>query len=76
MKESSLNRIKAYIHWIKQEKEPDEDRLLMANDIEKLLKVAEAAREMLELKFTLYPCEIDRDCRPCNLKQAFDELEK
>jgi hypothetical protein len=47
MSNSTIERCSAWIHWVKQEKESDEDRLLMANDIEKLLEVAKACNKFL-----------------------------
>jgi len=51
MKDSTLNRCKAWIHWVfKEERNIDEedpfyeDRLLMAQDMEKFIAVAEAAK--------------------------------
>ena len=57
MKQSTLNRCKAWVHWVFKERvnlegEGDplyEDRLLMAQDIEKLIAVAEDAQVMHDI---------------------------
>lgn len=39
-----------------------------------LIEIAKAAEPFLDIKN--YPCNEDEPCRVCNLKQAFDNLEK
>ncbi len=44
---ASILRIKAWAHWVLMEKEPDEDRLLMANDIKALVEIVEKTKDYL-----------------------------
>jgi hypothetical protein len=40
----AYNRLKSFAHWIKLEKDPGEDRMLHASDIDCILAVVDAAR--------------------------------
>jgi len=69
---SSLLRLKAFTHWVKLEKEVDDDRLLFAYDIDNLLEVAEAAREKLKI---IYGPKLEAE-QPCKLLQALKKLDE
>lgn len=43
---NSYYRLRAWVYWVLLEKEPDDDRLMMALDIERVLDVVEAAKRL------------------------------
>lgn len=67
---NSYSRLMAWAHWVKAEKDPDDDRLLMARDIDKLLAVVEAAREQL---YIVYGPNLEAD-QPCKMLRAIKNL--
>lgn len=65
-----------WAHWVKLEKPLDEDRLLMAKDIDKLIAVAHAAQDFLKEshdKQSNMTCYLGTQY---NLEKALEDLEK
>lgn len=43
----TIERLKTYVHWLQQEKDPDEDRILLAQDLLEVLRVVSAAATLM-----------------------------
>ena len=59
-KKSTFDRVRAWSHWVKLEKPPaDVDRLLMANDMERLLAVVEKSEDLIKDDGIYDPSELE-----------------
>ena len=72
MNSDSYKRVKCWVHWVHQEEDPDEDRLLMATDLDCFVKIAEAAFD--SHTFGYISCEPDENCGSCRLTEVFRKM--
>lgn len=45
--ESSFSRLTDWVHWVRQDENPDPQNVTRANDIDKFIQVANAAHDVL-----------------------------
>lgn len=72
---SAYKRLKSFARWVKLEQNPSEDREMHAEDIEKVLAVFDAARELEEfLPFGAWRSYSPHNLAVAKLKLALKEL--
>lgn len=69
---NTVGRLMAWCHWVNVDKQRDQDTKLMAEDIDKVLKVAVAANEMLN---DINPMFCDTDEGLVKLRDAMKDLD-
>lgn len=55
----NYENLKAWVHWAKIEKDADEDKILMAKTIDKVIAVVEAAKDLIEKNHKYKSIETD-----------------